>query len=328
MSLLLHELGAKVTGLSLPAVGDRNLYSEVPKNIWSKEFFVDIRNQASLEDAVLSSNPEIILHLAAQASVLDSYRDPVITWETNVIGTQNILEVIGKFTEPVSALFVTTDKVYRNNDEGRDFKESDPLGGVDPYSSSKAAAELVIHSYINGIYANRPDIRICSARAGNVIGGGDWLENRIVPDIVRAVVSGDNLVVRNPDSVRPWQHVADPLLGYLTLARHLSESTHSGYQRPFNFGPEPGRKRTVLDLINSMRNHLNFEFQVERDERFHEAKTLSLDITDAKKLLSWTPLLDFDATMDLTGQWYAHYLPGAGYKITIKQLEGILSRAL
>ncbi len=327
MGLLLNMLGAKVTGVSLPAVGSRNLYSELPKGLWSKEFFVDIRHRENLTDAVITANPEIILHFAAQASVLESYRDPVMTWETNVIGTQNLLETIGSLKHPISALFVTTDKVYKNNDDGRNFRESDPLGGVDPYSASKAAAELVINSYSKGIYAHRPEIRICSARAGNVIGGGDWLENRIIPDIARAASSGEKLVVRNPDSVRPWQHVIDPLLGYLTLVEHLSNSSGADYQRPFNFGPEPGGNYTVLDLVKAMKRYFEFDFQIERNGKFHEAKTLSLDISDAKKKLSWNPLLDFESTMELTGSWYADFVPGNGFEITTKQLERILSRA-
>ncbi len=327
MGLLLNMLGAKVTGASLPAVGLQNLYSELPKTIWSKEYIVDIRDQKKLTDVVIAASPDIILHFAAQASVLESYRNPVLTWQTNVDGTQNLLEAVGMLKKPISALFVTTDKVYRNNDVGKDFKESDPLGGIDPYSSSKAAAELVIHSYSRGVYFNRPEIRICSARAGNVIGGGDWLENRIIPDIARAAKSGEKLIVRNPDSVRPWQHVIDPLLGYLTLAEHLSRSSSADYQRPFNFGPEPGRNRTVLDLIKSMKSYIEFDFQVESDRQFHEAKTLSLDISDARKLLLWNPLVNFESTMELTGSWYADYVPGNGFKITTKQLEEFLSRA-
>ncbi len=327
MGILLNMLGAEVTGISLPAVGPQNLYSELPKAIWSKEFILDIRDREKLADAVIAANPDIILHFAAQASVLESYRDPVSTWQTNVDGTQNLLEAVGMLNGPISALFVTTDKVYRNNEKGIDFKESDPLGGIDPYSSSKAAAELVIHSYSKGIYGKRPEIKICSARAGNVIGGGDWLENRIIPDIARAAKSGEKLIVRNPDSIRPWQHVSDPLFGYLTLAEQVSESPGTHYQRPFNFGPEPGINRTVLDLINAMKTHFEFDYQVESDERFHEAKTLSLDISQAKQMLSWHPLLNFDLTMDLTGSWYRHYRPGNGYEITKIQLGEILSRA-
>jgi len=327
MGILLNMLGAEVTGLSLPAVGLQNLYSELPRAIWSKEFVVDIRDGEKLKDAVVAANPDIILHFAAQASVLESYRDPVSTWQTNVDGTQNLLEALGVLKGPVSALFVTTDKVYRNNDEGGNFRESDPLGGIDPYSASKAAAELVINSYSKGIYVKRPEIKICSARAGNVIGGGDWLENRIIPDIVRAAKSREQLVVRNPASIRPWQHVSDPLIGYLTLLEHLTESASNYYQKPFNFGPEPGINRTVLDLINSMKKHFDFDYRVESGGQFHEAKTLSLDITQAKKLLSWLPLLDFDLTIDLTGRWYKDHKPGNGYEITTHQLKGIISRA-
>jgi CDP-glucose 4,6-dehydratase len=327
MGLLLNMLGAKVVGVSLPPVGSQNLYSELPKAIWSEEFNIDIRNQQKLEEVVTTTSPDIILHFAAQASVLESYRNPVSTWQTNVFGTQNLLEAIGKLKRPVSALFVTTDKVYKNSDEGCNFKEQDPLGGIDPYSSSKAAAELVIHSYARGMYANRPEIKICSARAGNVIGGGDWLENRIIPDIARAAKSKEELVVRNPDSIRPWQHVIDPLLGYLTLVEFLYNSTDDEYIRPFNFGPEPGVNRTVLDLITAMKNYFEFDYRIAEGGQFHEARTLSLDITQAKKLLSWHPLLDFDSTMSLTGSWYSSYIPGNGYKITTKQLEEILSRA-
>jgi CDP-glucose 4,6-dehydratase len=327
MGVLLNMLGAKVAGLSLPEGGTRNLYSEIPQSVWSKELFVDIRDHKKFQEAVLAANPEIILHFAAQASVLESYRNPVLTWQTNVQGTQNLLEIIGLLKDPVSALFVTTDKVYRNNDEGRAFKESDPLGGIDPYSSSKAAAELVIQTYTNGIYAHRPEIKICSARAGNVIGGGDWLENRIIPDIARAAESGKKLAVRNPESVRPWQHVIDPLFGYLTLAEQLFTANDDSHKRAYNFGPEPGKNRTVLDLITAMQDFFDFDYEIENGEQFHEAKTLSLDISDAMERLSWRPLIDFDSTMSLTGSWYANYVPGNGYENTRNQLEKILNRA-
>lgn len=327
MGILLNMLGANVTGVSLPATGLQNLYSDIPKEIWSNEFILDIRDRKKLSDAVILTNPDFIFHFAAQASVLESYKDPLLTWQTNVNGTQNLLEAIGMLERPVSAIFITTDKVYRNNNEGRDFKESDPLGGLDPYSSSKAAAELLIHSYSKGIYVKRSEIRICTARAGNVIGGGDWLENRIIPDIVRAAASGQELIVRNPDSIRPWQHVSDPLIGYLSLAERVSESLDDNFQRPFNFGPKPGLSRTVLDLINSMKNYLKFDYRIEDENRFHEAKTLSLDISQARQMLSWQPLLNFELTTQFTGSWYSDYMPGNGYEITTKQLEEILNRA-
>lgn len=327
MSLLLSTLGAKTTGLALPNINPQNLYSELPKGIWTKEYFVDIRNFSQLRDAIIATNPQIVLHFAAQASVLESYRHPVLTWETNVMGTQNVLEAIGSLKDPVSALFVTTDKVYRNDDQGKFFKEFDPLGGIDPYSTSKAAAELVINTYTNGIYFDKTHIRICSARAGNVIGGGDWLENRIIPDIARAAKSGKRLLIRNPESIRPWQHVIDPLLGYLTLVEHLAGPRGSEVQRPFNFGPDRDKNRTVLDLVNTMQRYLDFKYEIQNESQFHEAKTLNLDISDAKTLLSWKPLLDFESTMELTGNWYADYQRGNGMKITKKQLEKVLNSA-
>lgn len=211
LSIYLNELGASVSGYSLPPVGNDSIYSSIPNAFWQSEILGDIRSAEQFDGFVKSSDPDIIFHLAAQASVLESHRNPETTWQTNVIGTQNILESLKGLGRSVSMVVVTTDKVYENLENGVPFVETDSLGGFDPYSASKAAVELLVSSYRKSFSFDRHQIHVATARAGNVIGGGDWLPDRIIPDLIRAAKSGTALTLRHPNSVRPWQHVLDPL---------------------------------------------------------------------------------------------------------------------
>jgi CDP-glucose 4,6-dehydratase len=261
-------------------------------------------------------NPDFIFHLAAQPLVIDSYEDPFGTNKTNFTGTLNLLEALRKHNKKIVALFVTTDKVYENIRTNKPFKESDKLGGDDPYSSSKAASEILIHSYNTSFFKKR-DIRIVSARAGNVIGGGDWSRNRLIPDMVRAYKNRTILEIRYPKSVRPWQHVLDPLFGYLKLSKSLSED--SKFNGAWNFGPENGEIMTVIEVVNKMIDKgLNIPFKIKEDSLIHEASHLQLNIEKAKSILQWKPKFDSKTTIEKTVDWYKSFYDGVSANDLIK----------
>ena len=249
--------------------------------------------------------PSFIFHLAAQPIVRYSYAHPVETFETNVMGTVNVLEACRSLENPCSVVCVTTDKVYENDDSGRAFSESDPLGGSDPYSASKGACEIAIQSYRRSFFASAESlVRVASARAGNVIGGGDWAKDRIVPDAMRAFFGDRHLVIRNRNSTRPWQHVLEPLSGYLALGAALCEDR--SLATAFNFGPDPRSLKTVGELIAGL---LPLFPEVEVEDLTDpsapkEAKLLTLDSAKAKRLLGWNPRWDFGRTLWETAEWY------------------------
>ena len=250
LTLALHRLGAKVVGISLPPLTSPNLFTDAGIEALCATHFFDIRDGAGLSTLIRAARPEIVFHLAAQPLVRESYRDPLTTFETNVMGTAHVLEALRGLDEVRVAVMVTTDKVYRAADVPGSHREDDPLGGHDPYSASKAASEMVIESY-RGAYLSEQPVAVASARAGNVIGGGDWSEDRLIPDAVRAWGQGGALRVRRPDAIRPWQHVLEPVSGYLVLAQRLwAEPALAG---AYNFGPELGEAVKVRDLVELAR---------------------------------------------------------------------------
>ncbi len=266
---------------------------------------LDINCRNKLKDLVLDINPDIIFHLAAQPLVRQSYLTPVSTWETNVIGTINLLEALRELNK-CSIVIITTDKVYENIDSEYSFKESDHLGGLDPYSSSKAAVELVVNSWRKSFYND--NLIISTARAGNVIGGGDWSENRIIPDIIKSIISKEKLSIRYPNAIRPWQHVLDPLFGYIMLAEKQINN-HTSYS--YNFGPKISEYISVKELIKRVTYHWGEEVQIEyKKEKEHESSFLSLDIEKATKELGWQPRWNFDKTIISTVNWYKEVLAG------------------
>jgi CDP-glucose 4,6-dehydratase len=308
LALWLLELGARVTGLALEPEGSPNLFTQLGLAERLDHRLGDIRNPALVRQVLADSQPDIVLHLAAQPLVRRSYAEPVATWETNVMGTIHLLEALRALEHPCAAVLITTDKVYRNNEWVYGYRENDPLGGHDPYSSSKAAAELAIASW-RASFCGRaphqtPHLRLASARAGNVIGGGDWAADRIVPDAMRALAAGEPIGVRNPAATRPWQHVLEPLGGYLLLAERLSSGA-SALETAFNFGPALEANRSVRALVQEALRHWPGRWDDRSDPASpHEAGLLHLVVDKAHHELGWAPRWPFATTVERTVNWY------------------------
>jgi len=304
-------IGTEVHGLALAPLKP-SLFEELDLAKRMKHNIVDIRDAAALTAKIGEIRPDIIFHLAAQALVRASYREPVATFATNVIGTAHVLEAVRQLNLPCTVVVITTDKCYENDGRPRSFKESDPLGGHDPYSASKAAAEIVIASYRDSFFSQGTDVALASVRAGNVIGGGDWAEDRLVPDCIRALSAGRPVPVRNPIFTRPWQHVLEPLSGYLLLGAKLEgarvkkdAAEIARYAQAFNFGPQPDANRSVQNLVEEVLKHWYGSWeQTVQEKHLKEAPLLSLAIDKAKDVLGWQPRWNFAETVKQTVAWY------------------------
>lgn len=306
LSLWLQALGAEVIGLS-PGVPTRpSLYELADVGAHMRELAVDVRDAGAVRDALGEARPEVVLHLAAQPMVRRSLRDPAMTFEVNVMGTVNVLEAVRHAGEDVLAVVVvTSDKCYENAGRAsRPFVEGDPLGGSDPYSSSKACVELLAAAYRRSFFSGEGSARLATARAGNVIGGGDWGEDRLVPDTVRAVESGEPLHLRNPGAVRPWQHVLSPLSGYLRLAEALAHGQEAA--RAWNFGPTAGDARPVSWIVERLAELWDGELRWQLDDAHNppEAAHLALDSSAAERLLAWRPAWRLDDALELVVEWH------------------------
>ncbi|MDF9833997.1 CDP-glucose 4,6-dehydratase [Ereboglobus sp. PH5-5] len=311
----LLALGADVHGFSLPPPTTPALFDQLDlaPRLGSRHRIGDIRDRALVRDTVASIRPEFIFHLAAQSLVRHSYREPVETYDTNIMGTVHVLDAARLAANPCAIVAVTTDKCYENKEWLHAYREEDPMGGHDPYSASKGAAELVIQSYRQAFFASAGSpIRLASARAGNVIGGGDWAADRIVPDCIRALVRKEPIPVRNKIATRPWQHVMEPLGGYLWLAVALSGQLPGRFHFPataytgaFNFGPHPEANRTVAALVQEILKHWPGQWSDQSDPKApHEASLLNLAIDKARHLLEWKPVWNFEETVAHTIEWY------------------------
>lgn len=310
LSQWLLNQGALVRGYALKPATEPNLFTAL--NLRSKLEHVegDIRKAETLIDQTVSFKPDVVFHLAAQALVGPSYKDPVDTYSTNVMGTLHVLEAIRRAETVRATVIVTTDKCYENRGWPYPYRETDPLGGADIYSSSKACAEIVSSSYARSFLNAREGFHIATARAGNVVGGGDYSDARIVPDVVRAVQTQTTLVLRRPQATRPWQHVLEPLGGYLTLAEHLWSATGEGWRGGWNFGPSPGEERPVIDLVTHAKTIFpKLDYRVEAPP-FEEAHFLTLDSAKARHELRWQPRWDFPTTMRTTLDWYRRFADG------------------
>ena len=312
LSIWLDQLGANLKGYALEPENSFDLYNQIANEINIQSVIADIRSKQSLENEILSFQPDIIFHLAAQPLVKKSYENPIETFEVNTIGTANVLEAARKLEKQCSLVLITTDKVYENKEWVYPYRETDRLGGYDPYSASKATAELVISSFRNSFF-NLEQYQIhkksiASARAGNVIGGGDWAANRIIPDIVKALQSNQAIEIRNPQSVRPWQHVLEPLFGYLLLGVKLYDNPLK-YSGAWNFGPLPDSTFTVEDLVNkSIEIWGNGAYKITKHEnQVHEANLLKLDISKSVDQLGWKPCLSAQETIEWTIGWYKNW---------------------
>ena len=312
---ILLNLGADIVGVSLPVETTPNLFDilRFDSNKHIKNYFADIRDFKKMKEIFEAEKPEIVFHLAAQAIVRSSYDDPLKTITTNVEGTANILQAAKEVEGVKSVVIITTDKVYENKEWHHAYRENDPLGGYDPYSASKAGADIVANSYIQSFF-NPKDFKekhntlVAIARAGNVIGGGDWAEYRLIPDIIRSIYEKkEKIESRNPQSVRPWQHVMEPLSGYMMLAQGLYEGK-SDLSGAWNFGPNNESFVSVNDLIDEAIRILDDGVhETKADNSKHEAALLRLDINKASALLKWQPRLNFKSTLEITFSWYKNY---------------------
>ena len=310
LCLWLKKLGAEVIGIGLDPISEKTFFSinKINEIVVDKRF--DIRDLEKLKEVIENYKPDFVFHLAAQAIVRKSYINPIETWSTNLIGTINLLESLRYLKKKCSCVLITSDKCYANKEWIWGYRESDQLGGSDPYSASKAAAELAIKSYYNSFYSDKDSlVRITSARAGNVIGGGDWSEDRIVPDCIRAWSNSGTVKLRSPKSTRPWQHVLEPLSGYLALASILYNDQSLNGQS-FNFGPAVTESHSVLELVEKMGDSWEKVLWKDcsaDDEDLFESNLLKLNCDKALGLLKWKSTLTFSETIRFTVEWYKEF---------------------
>lgn len=315
LSLWLHLLGAKVTGYSLTPSTHPSMYELCKLDEIVHSYIADIRNRDELIQAMIDSSPDVVIHMAAQPIVRESYKNPVETYETNVLGTVNVLEAVrtaaNQGIKIQGVLNVTSDKCYENNEWEWGYRENDRLGGRDPYSNSKACAELVTDSYRRSFF-KQLGIPVATARAGNVIGGGDWASDRIIPDCIRACLNGEKMNIRYPEAVRPWQHVLEPLHGYLLLLEKLSKEGFS-WSGAWNFGPNDEDIRTVKWIVTEFYRKWgeSASFKIEQqDNQEKEALVLKLDCSKAKQRLHWRPVWDLSKALDKIVEWIRAYESG------------------
>ncbi|MFW5781528.1 MAG: CDP-glucose 4,6-dehydratase [Bacteroidota bacterium] len=307
LAIWLNELGADVVGYALDPKNEKDNFLVTGLSDKIKDIRANIRDKEKLMQVFREEKPEIVFHLAAQPLVLESYANPLDTFDTNIMGTANVLEAIRQTDSVHTGIMITSDKCYENKEQIWGYRERDPMGGHDPYSASKGAAELVIQSYRKS-FGEKEKKAIASARAGNVIGGGDWSDYRLIPDIIKAIQSGRTIELRNPSATRPWQHVLEPLAGYLMLGAKMMGEPEK-YAEAWNFGPYPNDIYPVKEVVDKMIKKLNKGQwkDISNPNQLHEANLLTLDITKALTKLNWKPVLSFDETIDLTIDWYKNY---------------------
>ncbi len=305
LALWLKSLSADVSGLSLDPSTDPSHWNMLKLEI--NDHRCDVRDAITVQNVVSACQPEIVFHLAAQPLVRRSYRDPLETWTTNVSGTANVMEACRQISSVQAIVVVTTDKCYQNREQLWGYRENDALGGHDPYSASKAAAELVVASYRESYFSKPGTPLVASARAGNVIGGGDWSEDRLIPDAVRAVTASRSLEIRSPGATRPWQHVLESLSGYLLLGKQLLQK-QQGFADAWNFGPSADGNRTVASVLEMMQVHWpELTWHHTGTPQPHETTLLQLDSTKAHRLLDWKPVWSIDEGIAKTAEWYRQY---------------------
>lgn len=324
LTLWLKELGASVIGIALSPETSPNHWDLLNLNI--EEHRIDIRDASILRKIVKECEPEIVFHFAAQALVRRSYLNPLETWSTNVMGTANLLDACRQCPSIKAIVVITTDKCYENKEWIWGYRENDRLGGHDPYSASKAGAELVVASYRNSFFNYPGAPLLASARAGNVIGGGDWSEDRLIPDIVRSIENKEPLVIRSPQATRPWQHVLDCLSGYLLLGQKLL-SNEKSFAESWNFGPGPEGNQNVEKILNLMKNTWPaIQWQLDDKIQPHETLFLQLDSTKAQQKLMWKPLWSFSVGVSETANWYKTFIE-TGQIISIWQIQNYMNHA-
>jgi len=324
LSLWLNKMGANVTGISLPLTDDNQHFSQLQLGL--NEYDVDIRDFDAVHKIFQETKPEIVFHLAAQSLVRPSYADPLETWSTNVMGTANVLEACRKSDSVKAVVVITSDKCYENKEWQWGYRENDRLGGHDPYSASKAGVELVAKSFRKSYFETSANVLLATARAGNVIGGGDWSLDRLIPDAARAVKQKKEMLVRSPNAIRPWQHVLEPLSGYLMLGEKLL-SRKSEFAAAWNFGPDEQGNRTVKEMLMRLQhNWQSLRFSIADEPQLHEAGLLKLDSSNARNNLKWQPVWKWEENIDATASWYNTYLFNDKI-VTESQLEAYITDA-
>lgn len=323
LSLYLQNLGAKIYGFSLAPSTTPNLFtvSDIAKNL-AGNYIADIRDAASLENAMIQSQPDVVFHLAAQALVKNSYADPVETYSTNVMGTVNLFEAVRKTASVKAVVNVTSDKCYENREWFWSYREDEAMGGYDPYSSSKGCSELVTAAYRQS-FLSGTKVAVATARAGNVIGGGDWASNRLIPDMLNAFENGNSVALRYPASVRPWQHVLEPLSGYTLLAEQLFEKGGE-YAEAWNFGPRDQDCKSVAWIAETMAQYWGkgAAWHADTNNHMHEASQLKLDASKAQARLNWQPRWDINKSLQSIVDWHKAYKSSMDMqKFCISQIE-------
>ena len=324
LSLWLHELGAKVFGYSLKPKLENEFYHKVYHDGFiGEEELSDIKDINKLSDCLLQFQPHVIFHLAAQSLVRTSYNEPLETFFTNAMGTVNLLEAVRRSSLQLVIVNVTTDKVYENKEWIWAYRENEALGGNDPYSASKACSEIITNSYMQSYFTDFL-VKVSTARAGNVIGGGDMSTDRLIPDYLRAYSTNDDITIRNPRATRPWQHVLDPLHGYLQLAEKMALNNGSDFIGSWNFGPMSDAK-SVMEVVNSLAKITGSEnYKIDRSNNPHEAQSLMLDSVKARTELNWKPKLDLDMSLKMTFDWFNHSLNNNMKEFTKTQIKEYL----
>lgn len=322
LTLWLYQLGAKVTGLSLAAETNPNHWDQLKIPIHHQ--LGDIRDTLKIKHLIDTAKPEIIFHLAAQSLVRRSYQNPGETWSTNVMGTVNLLEACRNQPSIRAIIVITTDKCYENQEWPWGYRENDRLGGHDPYSASKAGTELVVASYRNAFFHQNKGPLLATARAGNVIGGGDWSQDRLIPDLVRALEKKQSLEIRSPLATRPWQHVLDCLYGYLLLSQKLMSGDTASAQA-WNFGPEVDSNQPVAEVLKRLKHYWpDLNWHQANNPQPHETTLLYLDSTQAKCILGWKPIWNIDQSLEKTAEWYQTWLE-TGLTMSHSQLKAYTS---
>lgn len=323
MSTILHESGSKVYGISLKPNTNPNLFEILQLEKKISQHYININDADKIKNIIRDIQPDIVFNLAAQPLVRESYRIPIETFDTNIIGTLNVLHACSFLKNKVNFISITTDKCYENNEDGRNFNELDAMGGKDPYSASKACTEIVVKSYALS-FEDKNNLDICTARAGNIIGGGDWCKDRIVTDVVSSIINKKDILIRNPNAIRPWQHVIDVIIGYLKLG--VFNANKNEVFEAFNFGPNKNNELNVESLVKKFL--LNWgggdvSIQIDTNKNLPESSILKLDSTKALKLLDWQPKMTIDKTIAYTADWYENYYNKNKdmYQYTIDQIS-------
>jgi len=307
LSFWLTLVGAKVFGYSNNIPTNPSLYDNLNLKNFVNQTWGDIRNYNELNNLINKVKPDYIFHLAAQSIVKVSYDDPINTFTTNIVGTLNLLQSLLHYEESVNVIIITSDKSYKNIEQLWGYKENDIFGGDDPYSASKASTEMVIEGYFKSFFLNKKNVKIAVGRAGNVIGGGDWSPFRLVPDAIKSWSKNNTLELRNPNATRPWQHVLEPLSGYLVLANKISNDNKCNLNS-FNFGPKFDQNFKVITLLNKLSSNWgNAKISIQKNKSFKESSLLKLNCEKADLYLGWRPILSFDDNVRLTVEWYKEY---------------------